>query len=796
MIIFSSEGSATQMSDTHTTDELDHVAQDGNSVPASSASSSPDSESAPVKMPDLAAGIEEEREFVAMLYRRLDTLRQESQAHLNRVRGTGAVGTMQNISERDAFATMYEDRLAQLNAVDDRLVFGRLDLEESTPRYIGRIGLSSESRQRLMLDWRAPEAGAFYQATAFERHGVRRRRHLMLKRRVVQGLEDEVLDASLLDEKAENHGDGALLAALNERRTGRMGDIVATIQAEQDRIIRADRSGILVVQGGPGTGKTAVALHRAAYLLYAHRDRLKSAGVLVVGPSSTFMSYIERVLPSLGETGVVMSSLSELFPGVRGIEEGHSAVAEIKGRLDWVSIIANAVAHRRRTIPEPRQVTIDGVDVMITPKMINRGIDRAVASSKPYNEAREVFVKAMVSQIAEKLERLLQKRSEGNDADRSYLAEDVRTNHQVRVLLNLCWLPRTPQALVEDLFTKPQYLADVAPELSEQERRLLQRPAGSPFTSSDVPLLDEAAELLGELDASAGREQARQQAAYQKDLENAQKAVENAAPQLEEMGIEGFLDAEAVARANADHGPSMTASERAVVDRTWTYGHIVVDEAQELSAMQWHMLMRRCPLKSFTAVGDTAQGSSVSAARTWREAFAPFIDDRLKVEELTVNYRTPRVLVDMATRVAEANGLHATQLTAVREGDLEPQIIPVADASQLVPAAVDAVHAEHELIGEGLVAVVAPESLVTDLREALVQRYGTRVGTGAGSMTQDIVALTARQAKGLEFDAVVLMEPAEILEEAEGRVGSLYVAMTRSTQSMRVLAARELPAGF
>lgn len=749
-----------------------------------------------IPLPDLDAGIDEERAYVSTLYQRLDELREESQRQLSRVRSTGAVGTMQNISERDAFATMYEDRLAQLNAVDDRLVFGRLDLDSSQPRYIGRIGLSTESRQRLMLDWRAPEAGVFYQATAFDRQGVRRRRHLLLKRRVVQGLEDEVLDASLLEENTENHGDGALLAALTARRTGQMGDIVATIQAEQDRIIRADRSGVLVVQGGPGTGKTAVALHRAAYLLYAHRERLKSAGVLIVGPNATFMSYIERVLPSLGETGVVMSSLADLYPGVRGVPEQDPRVTEIKGRLCWAEIIADAVAHRRRTIPQPREVTIDGVKVTVTPKMVKRGIERAKATGKPYNEARETFVKVMVKEIAEKLEHILQKRSEGNEADRSYLTEDVRTSRDVRVLLNLCWMPRTPQALLEDLFSKPQYLADVAPQLTAQERELLQRQPGSAFTIDDVPLLDEAAELLGELDESAGREEARQKAAREKDLENARKAVENAAPQLEEMGIEGFLDAEAVADINAATGPAMTAAERAGVDRTWTYGHIVVDEAQELSAMQWRVLMRRCPLKSFTAVGDIAQGSTPNAAASWEEAFAPFVDDRLRIEELTVNYRTPRIIVQLAERVAAANGLTTTTLRTVREGDYEPVVENLADAQQLVSAAVEAVAAEHRRLGEGLVAVIAPESCVAQVREALTEAYGKRVGRGAGSMTQDIVALSAEEAKGLEFDAVVILEPTELVEEAAGRIGNLYVALTRPTQSLRVLASRDLPAGF
>lgn len=749
-----------------------------------------------VPMPPLEAGLAEERAYVAALYQRLDQLREESQAQLSKVRSTGAVGTMQNISERDAFATMYADRLAQLNAVDDRLVFGRLDLDSHESRYIGRISLTSESRQRLMLDWRAPEAGVFYQATAFDHRGVRRRRHLLLKRRAVQSLEDEVLDASVLAEGTENHGDGALLAALTARRTGQMGDIVATIQAEQDRIIRADRSGILVVQGGPGTGKTAVALHRAAYLLYAHRERLKSAGVLIVGPNSTFMSYIERVLPSLGETGVVMSSLADLYPGVRGVEEPDPAVAEIKGRLDWVQIIADAVAHRRRNIPAPREVSVDGVKVSVTPKMIRRGIERAKATGKPYNEARETFVKVMVKEIAEKLERILEERSQGNEADRSYLTEDVRASHQVRVLLNLCWLPRTPQALLEDLFSKPDYLAAVAGELSEADRRLLMREPGANFTTADVPLLDEAAELLGELDETAGREQARQKAAQEKDLENARKAVENAAPQLEEMGIEGFLDAEAVAALNADSAARMTAAERAGVDRTWTYGHVVVDEAQELSPMQWQILMRRCPLKSFTAVGDTAQGSSPSATTSWQQAFSPFIDDRLRVEELTVNYRTPRNIMELAERVAEANGLQTTELRTVREGDHEPVVEFHDEAAALIPAATAAVAAEHERLGEGLVAVIVPEPLAAPVRESLLKTYGQRLGRGAGSMTQDVVALTADEAKGLEFDGVVLVEPAQLLEEAGGRVGSLYVSLTRSTQSLRILASRDLPAGF
>lgn len=748
-----------------------------------------------VPVPPLEAGVEQEREYVGVLYRRLDELREEKEEQLTEVRSTGAVGTMQNVSERDAFATMYEDRLAQLNAVDDRLVFGRLDLDSGDCRYIGRIGLTTADRQRLMLDWRAPEAGVFYQATAFERQGVRRRRHLMLKRREVQGVEDEVLDAALLDEATENHGDGALLAALTARRTGQMGDIVATIQAEQDRIIRAGLPGVLVVQGGPGTGKTAVALHRAAYLLYSHRDRLKSAGVLMVGPNSTFMSYIDRVLPSLGETGVVMSSVADLYPGVRGVEETDPRVAELKGRLQWREIIAEAVAHRQRTIPGPRQVEVEGIAVTVTPAMVNRARDRARATGKPYNEARSTFVKVLVKEIAEKLEKIVEKRSEGNEADRSYLSEDVRTAREVRILLNLCWMPRSPRNLLEDLFSKPGYLAEVAPGLTQQERRLLQRLPGSEFTVADVPLLDEAAELLGELDESAGREEARRNAQREKDLENAQKAVENATPELAEMGIEGFLSAEDVVAVNTESGGRLTAAERAQVDRSWTYGHVVVDEAQELSPMQWHVLMRRCPLKSFTVVGDTAQGSSPSAASSWAEAMEPFVGDRLRIEELTVNYRTPGSIVTLAERVAQANGLETTSLRTVREGEHAPAI-DTTDPEDLIAAVVAGVQAEEARIGEGLIAAIVPERLIEELHAGLHAQYADRVGRGAGSLTQDVVVLSADEAKGLEFDAVVLAEPAELLEEAHGKVGSLYVALTRPTHALRVVTSRDLPTGF
>lgn len=740
--------------------------------------------------------LEHERGYVVRLYDRLDELRAEKEEQLARVRREGPQGSVQNISERDAFATLYEDRLAQLYAVDDRMVFGRLDLDGGEERYIGRIGLTDEDQVRLMVDWRAPEAGAFYQATAHQRLGVRRRRHLMLRGRTVVDLEDDVLDATLLDDSSVHHGPGALLAAVTARRTGQMGDIVATIQSEQDAIIRSPLKGVLVVQGGPGTGKTAVALHRAAYLLYTHRERLKTAGVLLVGPSQSFMRYIDRVLPSLGETGVVMSSLGRLMPGIDAVPERDRWIARTKGQLFMADVVANAVAHRQRVPAGPRRLDVGGTVLTIRPKQVRRAQDRARATGKPHNEARATFVKIMVRELADQLKDKLEKSSgAGNNIDRSYLTEDVRTSRDVRVALNLCWMPMTPEKLLTDLFSKPEHLARAAPFLSSEDRGRLLRAADAPWTEADVPLLDEAAELLGEWDATAGRAQADEKAARKRDLANAEQTLQNVNSMLEDFGVDGVVSAEALVDANQTSDQYVSAAVRAATDRTWTYGHVVVDESQELSPMQWRLLMRRCPLKSFTIVGDIAQASSAADVTSWAEALEPFVQDRWRLEELTVNYRTPARITRLAATVAQAAGLPVSTPQAVREGDWEPTVTrvpgPEREAALLAGIAEDL-----ERIDGGLLAVIAPVSREREVAELLRATYGDRVGAGGGGLGQDIVATTPGEAKGLEFDAVVLLEPAQIVQEAGGIVGDLYVAMTRSTQTLRVVTTGELPAGL
>ncbi|MCV7481337.1 AAA family ATPase [Micrococcus luteus] len=743
-----------------------------------------------------------ERGRVAERYARLDALREEKERQLAAVRRTGPQGSLQNHSERDAFASLYEDRLAQLYAVDDRLVFGRLDLDAEREggadeqRYIGRIGLTTEDHERLLVDWRAAEAGAFYQATAAHRGRVRRRRHLMLRGREVRDLEDDILDPTLLGEDGVRaDAQGALLAAVTARRTGRMGDIVATIQAEQDEVIRAPLPGAVVVQGGPGTGKTAVALHRAAYLLYTHRERLARSGVLIVGPSTAFMRYIERVLPSLGETGVVMSSLGTLMPGVRAVPERDLDAAAVKGRLDMVDAVAHAVAQRQRLLVEPRRLMIDGTAVKLKPAMVRRARDKARATRKPHNEARVTFVKILVRELAEKLRKKLEK-SSGTPVQRDLLLEDVRTSRDVRIALNLCWMPLTPEKLIGDLLTREDLLRAAAPWLSDAEVGTLLRPADAPWTEADVPLLDEAAELLGRLETPGrGGEFAAQ---HERNLENARASLENMHQTLADLGVDGVVDAEQLAAANEARGVRRTTAETAAHDRTWTYGHVVVDEAQELSPMQWRLLARRCPMKSFTIVGDIAQSSRRDAAGSWASVLAPEFGDRWRLEELTVNYRSPARVMRWAAQVARAAGLEVSHPRAVREGDHRPRLVtePGGDVAAL---ALDAVEVERDRVPEALTAVIAPAERTGELLTALRERWGEAAVDTAPLPGVEIVVATPWETKGLEFDTVVLVSPERIVADARGVVGDLYVAMTRATQSLSVVAgtdAAALPAGL
>lgn len=741
-------------------------------------------------MPSRTAEIAAEQEVVSRLYRRLDALRQRAGSRLSEVRLAGPAGSPQNRSERDSFATLWEDRAAKLAAVEDRLAFGRLDMSTSgadaePARYVGRIGLLDEQHRPLLTDWRAPAAEPFYRATARNPHGVVRRRHLVTRGRKVTGFEDDLLDVDADFSQSSLAGEGALLAALAERRTGQMRDIVATIQAEQDEIIRAPLSGALVVQGGPGTGKTAVALHRAAYLLYAHRKTLEHSGVLIVGPTPAFLRFIDSVLPSLGETGVVSKTIGELIPGISTSLADSDTVAELKGRAVWANIIRRAVQARERVPDTNIKFRLNGRELAIRPRDIRSAIRHARQTDKPHNEARSVFVHEALHHLVQQYEKVTGKLLDPEE--RAIILDDLRSSPIVRKTLNIAWFPISPGQLIDDLFAKPHRLAQAAPEFSPAELSALARPKGAPWTISDIPLLDEAAELLG-VDGSVAKEEARRQAAERAaELEYARETLA--------AGVGGSMvpvSAQTLAERFAVGEAYQTAAERAAADRAWTYGHVVVDEAQELSPMAWRMLQRRVPSRSMTIVGDVAQTSSPGGVRDWATALDPVLHDSWRISNLTISYRTPAAVAQAAQRFAAAVGLPATPMTAARD---------VPDALQIVAATNDAlpnVVADQVLKlvpefvssdGAGQVAVIAPTGLVSEL-SAVVSRALAQAHPAAG---EQVSVLDPRNAKGLEFDAVVLVEPAEIAAQSDS---DIYVAMTRPTQRLVVVHSAALPPGF
>lgn len=746
-----------------------------------------------------------EREYVGSLYARLDELRDEAERQLESVRRSTPGGTHQNRSERDAFARIYEDRIGQLRQIDERLAFGRVTLAAPSPstgpsaepgddsdqhRYIGRIGLRDRDQRPLLLDWRVPQARAFYQATAATPLGARARRHLQSQGRDIVRIDDEIFDQELLTGDVTGlQGEAALLAALTAQRTGRMGDIVATIQAEQDAIIRSELRGTLVVQGGPGTGKTAVALHRAAYLLYTHRERLASSGVLIVGPSRSFLEYIEAVLPSLGETGVVLASVGQLFPSVEATTDDTDDVARLKGSLEMVQLLARAVASRQVVPTEPRSVDVNGELLTIAPQLIQSAMQKAWDTKKPHNLARVVFNKAALTAMA----RLLadQLRDHGttiDESDQAWLREDLRTSEDVRIALNTAWLPLTPQRLIQDLYARPQWLAGLTPDWSPSKRALLARDRTAAFTVSDIPLLDEAAELLGEASVSADQQARSRRQQRKRDIENAQAAIEN-------MDVEGLVDARTLAEgfeASVERG---TTAELAAADRTWAYGHVVVDEAQELSPMQWRLLVRRNPLKSFTIVGDIAQAAAAAGATSWAAALEPHVGAGWRLEELTVNYRTPAQISAVADSMALAHGVNITRSRAVRESEWPVRVTRAASGAALVEAVLAAVSAERAVDDRSTIAVILSETLVAEFWPAIRSSFEADAGRGSAGLSTPIAVITPQESKGLEFDSVVIVEPAVIVGEGPRGAAALYVAMTRPTQRLQLITTRTTPTG-
>ncbi|GAB3274277.1 AAA family ATPase [Parasphingorhabdus pacifica] len=731
-----------------------------------------------------------------MLYDKLDELREQTTKWLNEtLRQTG--GTPQARTERDISTTMYTDKLSQLSAVEHGLCFGRLDLDSGERFHIGRLGLFDEENEYepLLIDWRAPASRPFYLATAAARDGVHRRRHIRTSWRNVVDMEDEVLDLNSTEQGSDLGlaGEATLLAALDARRTGEMSDIVATIQAEQDRIIRASMNGVLVVQGGPGTGKTAVALHRAAFLLYTYREQLTKRGVLVVGPNSTFLRYIGQVLPSLGETGVLLSTPGELFPGVSATGADSETAGEVKGRANMAQVLNTAVRDRQQVPKKFFEVVYDREPLLVDRKTVSQARTRARRSRKAHNHARKTFQHEMFSALTTRAaDRLGQDLLDRRDLDE--INSELRGDPAVCAALDTLWPELTPQQLLDDLLSDPDRLFSATRKhLDDQERAALLREQGADWTPADVALLDELAELLGEDDSREREEQARQEReelAYAQGVLHIMEQDEEIADE-ERLRVSDVLDAELLAERHQTRS-DLSAAERAAADRTWTFGHVIVDEAQELSEMTWRVLMRRCPSRSMTLVGDIAQTGAPGGARSWDQVLSPYVADRWQLAELTVNYRTPAEIMGVAADVLSEMDTNLRAPNSVRTSGHTPwtKHLPAEQLAEVLPSMVEE---ELRAVGDGTLAVILPPELIEEVGEPVSRVLPETVDTRPEGLDSPAVLLTVEQAKGLEFDAVLLVHPEAVLDGSVQGLNNLYVGLTRATQRLGVVHTDGLP---
>ncbi|MCP2247443.1 HelD family protein [Lentzea aerocolonigenes] len=633
-----------------------------------------------------------EQHHLNVLHARLDALREEATAALSRGHAPD----------------VWRAELARLRAVEDGLCFGRLDFTSGRSVHIGRISLF-EGDEPLLVDWRAPAARPFYTATAAEPGDVVRRRRITTRGRTVVALDDELLDPDAPRDGLV--GEAALLAAVTAERTGRMRDIVSTLQTEQDRIIRDDARGVLVVQGGPGTGKTAVALHRVAYLLYTH-EHLRARGVLVIGPSDVFLGYIGQVLPGLGENRVVTATVPGLRP-VAVTEVDPAAEAERKGSADMASLLAKRVRAAVRVPDEPVDVEFEQQVLRLDASAVRRAVRTARETGMPHNQARLVFQREVVSALAGELVDQLEsvvfaetgETLDGGSADGRLGEAELRALAAAGVVLGAD--DDGPRDLLDDVdreALRTALLGDagVGEVLDELWPPLT--PADvvrGPWSAADVPLLDEAAALVGE-----------------------------SVP---------------------------------------VFGHVVVDEAQELSEMAWRMLVRRCPSGSMTVVGDLAQTGSAAGATSWERVPGP-----RRLAQLTVNYRTPAEIMTVAAELLARHHPALRPPRSVRESGELPWRLQAAD----VPGALAAVIDEHT---DGQLAIITLDA--GGLADALSLPVPP-------DLTGKVVLLTPDEAKGLEFDVVVIADPAAVLAAGPN---DLYVAMTRATRTLGVVHPGPVP---
>ena len=691
-----------------------------------------------VRHPELEA----EQAYIDHAYECLEANRR-SATRLQDTLEVGKGGTEQARWEREVFQENILNRLSQLHLGDASLIFGRID---RTPEaggesfHVGRLAVSDEDQEPLVVDWRAPVAEPFYRATGREPMGLRRRRHFATRGRTLLGLEDEVFGGlEGLDLNGSGNGisgHGALIAALESSRSGRLGDIVATIQGEQDEIIRAPLPGVLVVQGGPGTGKTVVALHRAAYLLYTHRFPLEGQGVLVVGPNRLFLGYIEQVLPSLGEAGVELAVLADLIPEqrVRGRDAG--LVARVKGDQRMVEVLRRAVRDRERPLRERLEVGYGLTVLRLSVDESDRIVREARRRFRNHNAGRRFVERSVFDALAA---------SSRLEPDPDEVRAQVRSDLDVREALDWMWPVLTPAQLLHDLFGSRALLrAAGRHHLSEAEADALVRPRSATvdevvWTNDDVPLLDEARTLLGP-------------------------------------------------------PPRRKRNGAAVDDEVRTYGHIVVDEAQDLSPMQLRVLSRRSLNGSTTIVGDIAQATGAWAHDDWEGVLAHLPDRRPSQRaELTVGYRIPAANMALAAKVLALAAPDLSAPSSVREGESDPRLEAVGDPAALGAEVVRLVAEESEAVGMGSVGIICPPSLTGHVADALEAAGVEHGAADRHGLEQQVTVVPVGLVKGLELDASIVVEPAAIVREEPQGMRSLYVALTRATKRLTLVHAEPLP---
>lgn len=701
---------------------------------------SPSSRSCGARLTEPHPELEQEQAHLDHSVRRLAEARTEA-VRLQTMVEVGKGGTNQARYEREIINTKIATRLAALDVGDRSLAFGRIDETEGEgggSYVIGRIAVSSKDLDPLIVDWRAPIAGSFYRATGADPQGLVRRRHFISRGRQLLGLEDEFFgDAatakSVMINGRELRGQGALVAALETSRTGRLSDIVGTIQGEQDEIIRASMDGVMIVQGGPGTGKTVVALHRAAYLLYTHRFPLAGQGVLVVGPNRLFLGYIEQVLPSLGEAGVQMAVLADLVSGVRVQGRDNQSTARIKGDLRMVNVLRRALLDRQQPLRTDLVVGYGTRKLRLPVAKSKKIIHEARRRFRTHNAARNYVMSEVVYALA---------KSHPDRPDPDTIVDGIRAMPDVRRTLHWMWPTLSPAQFLHDLYGAPGLLASASRRLEPNEGKSMARPwhssrlgANVLWTVDDVPVLDEAWEILGPLP---------------KDRKSTEPDVR-------------------------------------------TYGHIVVDEAQDLSPMQLRMLTRRSLNGSMTVVGDIAQSTGAWAHADWSEVLEHLPDRKPgSRRELTVGYRIPGPSMALAAKVLPYAAPDLKPPVAVRDDGKPPRMVRV-DAEALEAEVVRRAVAESEALGSGNVAVITPD----DMAPSIVEAFSSR-GVSVGSATKDgldkpITIVPVGLVKGLEVDVSVVVEPAEIVSSMPQGDRSLYVALTRSTKHLMIVHSKPLP---